>query len=70
MEEIENYKNPPERIKKALEVIFLLLEGKVLDWDTIKRKLNQGTFVKKMMTFDVTKVKFNVIKQVKKDYID
>lgn len=40
LEEIRCYKSPPARIKLALEAMFLLLEGKVLTWDVIVKKMS------------------------------
>jgi len=37
------YKNPPIRIQKALEGIFVLLNNQVYDWETIKKKLKDST---------------------------
>ena len=49
LEEIQAYKNPPWRIKMAVEAIYFLLTSKVLTWDEIRKKMGDGTFVDKVL---------------------
>ena len=35
-EEIAKYNNPPARVKKCMEAVFLLISGKILTWKEMK----------------------------------
>jgi len=39
LEEISKYKNPPERVKKCMEAVFLVLTNKILEWKEIKKEM-------------------------------
>ena len=71
LEEISEYKNPPERIKKSLQLIYLLLDGEdYQDWNVLKKKLNDGTFISRIKKFKLGKVKPEVLKRARKEFID
>ena len=40
----------------AIESIYLLLTKKVLEWNEIKKRMNDGTFVNKLKNIDLTKI--------------
>lgn len=70
LEEIQTYKTPPLRIKIALESIFLLQTGKVLSWDDIKKRMQDSDqFVNGLLKFSMAKVKPEVIKKFKENYL-
>lgn len=53
----------------ALEGVYLLLTKKVLSWDDIKKKMNDGTFVEKLKKINLSKINKKVLNQFKKEYI-
>ena len=53
----------------ALEGVYLLLTKKVLDWDKIKKKMNDGTFVSKLKKINLSKIDKKVLEKFKKEYI-
>ena len=67
LNEIATYKNPPERIKMVLEAICLILVGKKLKWDLIKRELTDD-FVNRVLKIDWSEIKPSVYRQLKNDY--
>lgn len=69
LEEIQTYKKPPDRIKMALEGIYLLLEGKVYPWKTIVKKMAVGDFVSKVMNMKLKKIKAATMAKFKKGYL-
>ena len=40
----------------ALEGVYLLLTKKVLKWDEIKKKMNDGTFLTKLKKINLSKL--------------
>lgn len=38
------------------------MDNKVYEWDVIKKKLNDGTFMKKIKKFDISKIKPQTLK--------
>ena len=45
----------------ALEGVYLLLTKKVLSWDEIKKKMNDGTFVEKLKKINLSKINKKVL---------
>ncbi len=68
--EISKYKSPPERIKKCLEGVFLILKGKILDWKEIKSEMNNGTFLDKILKMNVSKIPKKILTRLRKEYIE
>lgn len=53
----------------ALEGVYLLLTKKVMEWDEIKKKMNDGTFVSKLKKINLSKIDKKVLEKFKKEYI-
>lgn len=70
LEEIRSYKKPPNRIKMAIEGIYLLLTGKVLEWSVIKKKMVSDDFTGQVSHFNIKKIKPDILAKFKKEYVE
>ena len=43
--------------------------GKLLDWKTIKKEMNNGKFVETVTSIDITKVKPSVLKKIRSEIL-
>lgn len=57
--EIKNLKNPPEKVKKALEPVIALISGtaKAPTWEEIKKKLGDKNFKSNVLKFEKENIK-------------
>lgn len=69
LDEIVKYNNPPKRVKLVLEAVMYLLLGKKLEWDQIRSEMIGQDFIQKVLKFDPSFLKPNIIETVKHDYI-
>ena len=57
IKEIRAYTNPPETVRKVMEMVSVLIGRKVKDWRGIKEMMNKEGFLKELVNFDSTKIK-------------
>ena len=49
---------------------MMMVKGKKLEWKQIKNEMKQSDFIKKILKFNVKKVKESVKRKIKSDYLD
>lgn len=69
LNEIASYKNPPDRVRMVLEAITLILTGKKLTWDLIKKEMTND-FVERILKINWSKIKHTVLNTLKTDFFD
>lgn len=69
LNEIASYKNPPERVRMVLEAIALIITGKKLTWDLIKKEM-ANDFVERVLKINWSKIKQSVLNQLRTDYFE
>ena len=70
LNEMKNYKQPPEKVKMTLEAVLLLMKGKKLEWADIKNEMTKGDFIANVVGFQINKVSDATRNKVKNDYIN
>jgi len=69
LDEIAKYNNPPRRVKLVLEAVMFLLLGKKLEWEQIRSEMIGQDFIQKVLKFDPSFLKPNIIETIKHNYI-
>ncbi len=69
LDEICKYNNPSRKIKKTLEAVCYLLEGKKMTWKQISSRLNNGNFISSILKFKLSKKNSENYEFVKKNYL-
>ena len=66
--EIKSFAKPPPLVQTTMEAVCIL-KGEKADWDTSKKLLSDGNFLKSLFDFDKDNISDAVLKKLKK-YID
>lgn len=67
--EIATYKNPPAKVKLVLQALVYVLTGKKLAWDKVLREMADD-FIEKVLTLHWDIVSPEVIRTLKRDYLE
>ncbi|XP_049850938.1 dynein heavy chain, cytoplasmic-like [Schistocerca gregaria] len=51
LEEVRGFNHPPELVRQVMEAVLWLLKGKKLDWASIRRALQDQTFISSVLEF-------------------
>lgn len=68
LNELSKYSTPPQRIKLAMEAVFLLLQNKVLLWKQIQNEMNNGNFITEVLQLKPEKVTNKCISTIEGKY--
>ena len=51
--EIRNYKVPPKRVQLCMTAVMLLITGKKMNWDEVKKQMARKDFIESVLNFNI-----------------
>ncbi|KAH3764595.1 cytoplasmic dynein heavy chain [Pelomyxa schiedti] len=69
LEEVKAMGNPPALVRMTLECVVLVIQGKKVDWATIRRIITDTNFIPTVVNFDAKKISENIRRLVKQNYL-